>query len=83
MFQEIIQDEILTNEILILLHEKAHTIPELAQLIGVSSPRAVRQVANMLRTGLLKPDGVRNDAPCFVLYEKDTERESLAAEVCL
>lgn len=63
MFSEIVMDECAIQEILLLLKEQALSVPELAEKVGVSSPRALRHLVNMRKMGMVALDGVEGRTP--------------------
>lgn len=65
LFREVAQDEVLTQEIILLLENSPLTIKELAEITNIPPRRAVRQIANMLRLGIVRQDGSKDNAPAF------------------
>ncbi len=63
MFSEIALDECAIQEFLLLLKDEALSVPELAEKVGISSPRTLRHIVNMRKMGLVTLDRIDGRTP--------------------
>jgi len=69
MYAEIVMDECAIQEILLLLKEETLSVPEVAEKVGISPPRALRHLANMRKMGMVALDKVEGRTPRWKAVE--------------